>query len=238
MRKQNHSTDQLIQDPYMLCWCAKWQYKKTIHSSALIDFSKHYKKNPTCDKKIIEKLWDLIDKADIIVGQNSNRYDLKWINQVFLKHDILPPSPYQKIDTLTESRKNFFCMSHSLDYRTKQLGLKGKTKHDGFDMWIKCINGDKKAWSDMVKYCKNDVRILEKYYLKLRPYMKSHPNVNISQGHSDEIITKCIACGSSDLIYQGYRLTNGGKYHKKQCKNCGKWMSNKKNLIKVGHVGI
>jgi hypothetical protein len=97
------------------------------------------------------------------------------------------------------------------------LGIGRKAKHEGFSLWKKCMAGDKKSYKDMVKYNKQDVKLLEDIYLKLRPYMKSHPTANISP----EFV--CPVCGGSHIQKRGLAFTNAFMKQRLQCQSCGKW---------------
>ena len=84
--EQNIGVSQIVDDGYVLCWCAKWLDKKEIMSDALINYPSYFKKNPRCDKKIAESIWKLVNEADIVVTHNGNNFDLRWINTLFVKH--------------------------------------------------------------------------------------------------------------------------------------------------------
>ena len=74
----------------------------------------------------------------------------------------------------------------------------------------------------MSKYNDGDVRLQEKVYLEMRPYI-DHPQVNSSEG-----IT-CNHCMSNHLQLRGYLLTKSGiKYRRFQCQECGAWGNLKK----------
>jgi len=78
--------------------------------------------------------------------------------------------------------------------------------------------GNKQEWKKMVDYNKQDVILLEKIYLRLRPWIKSHPNMGI---YLDRAV--CPKCGSGDIEFRGFTMTTTKKYHRFQCKNCGGW---------------
>ena len=62
------------EDWYILCFAYKWLGEKETYVVALPDL-KGYKKDKRNDLKLIEKLWTLLDKADIIIGQNCMHID-------------------------------------------------------------------------------------------------------------------------------------------------------------------
>ena len=106
-----------------------------------IHYYPRFKKKPTCDRETTKSVWKLLDEADIVVAHNGNRFDLKWINASFLKHGMLPPSPYKTIDTLTQSRGQFYQNTHKLDDLSRRhLGNK-KVNTGGFDLWRGIVTG-------------------------------------------------------------------------------------------------
>lgn len=232
--EQNIPHEMVIEYGYMLCYCAKWLDNNVVLSDSLIDHPEHFKKNPTCDKYLAHSLWALLDEADIVVAHNGDGFDIKWANTIFARHKLTPPSKFRSIDTLKQARSNYKFPSNKLDSIGRELGLGRKVKHEGFDMWKKCMDGDEKAWNKMLKYCKQDVRLLEKVYLELRPYIKNHPNVNVDKDTEDFC---CPSCGSSDIVRNGFTMTNAGRYQKYKCRDCGKWSRSSTN-VNVNKVAL
>lgn len=220
LHDQSFGIDQIKQDQYMLLWAGKFVGEKELLWDTLVNHPSHHRDDRRCDRQIAISLRDALDKADIVVGQNTDRFDLRWANTLFLKHDIDPPSPYHSIDLLKESRRHYYSLSHKLDYRGQQLGLGRKEPHEGFRLWLRCMAGDKTAWAKMLSYCKRDVLLTEQYYLKLRPRMHNHPNVNMF--HKLEVggRLRCPACGSPKLKAKGFRYTHSGKRQRVQCGDC------------------
>lgn len=221
LKDQNIGIEQIKHDQYCLMWAGKFLDEDKVLSDTLINHPKEYKKDFRNDKQIALSVRDILDKADIVVTQNGDRFDLKWVFNMFLRHDIDPPSPYHSIDLLKVSRGRFYALSHRLDFRGKQLGLGGKQPHKGFRLWLGCMAGEKKSWSTMLSYCKRDVLLTEQYYYKLRPFITNHPNVNMFHDHGVGGRLKCPACGSGKLKAKGWRYTNSGKRQRVQCGACG-----------------
>lgn len=221
LRDQNHGIEQIKHDQYCLMWVAKVVGEKDMVCDTLLNYPTEFKRNRRSDRKIAESLQVVLDNADIVVTQNGDRFDLKWANNLFLKHNIPQPSPYYSVDLLKESRRSYFALSHRLDFRGKQLGLGGKMEHEGFRLWLEVMSGDKKATQRMLDYCKRDVELTEAYYLKLRPRMRNHPNVNMFKEQPLGGRLKCPVCASPKLKAKGFRYTNAGRKQRLQCANCG-----------------
>lgn len=176
------------------------------------------------EEQMVLHMWNLLDEADVVVGHNSDKFDLKMLNVLFLKYNLNPPSPYKTVDTLKVARRYFRFMSNRLGDLGEKLGLGGKLDNGGFTNWLGCIQGDQKAWNKMLKYNKQDVVLTEKIYLKLRPWIDNHPAVNVI----DQIRDGCPKCGSTHLQSRGTRkATKTGTYTRFQCQSCGGWSTSR-----------
>lgn len=168
------------------------------------------------DGSIMQGIWNLMDQANIIIAQNGDRFDIRKLNARFIKNGFIPPMSYQSIDTLRIMKRYFSFSSYRLDYANQFLGLPPKQKTD-YSLWKECINGNKKALKEMVEYNRNDVIILEDLYIKLRPWIKSHPNLNLYVESENSI---CPNCGSDNLIFCGEYYTTVSRFNSFRCE-CG-----------------
>lgn len=212
----------------VLCWCAKWLDNNRFIVSSLPDDPK-YKENYLDDKMIMQKLWELMDEADVIIAHNANAFDVKKANTRFLIHGMTPPSPYKVIDTLLIARRYFKFPSNKLDDLGNFLGVGRKIPTGGIDLWDDCEAGDPKAWKKMIKYCKQDVLLLERVYLKLLPYITNHPNQNY---YNIENKHNCPKCNSDNTHRRGYLYLASGKKQRMKCNNCGGWSTLDKKSAK------
>ena len=207
---------------YMLSFAYKWKDEKTVKAFKLSDFPT-YKKDKTNDKKLLLELWKLLDEADIVIGHNVDRFDVRKTNARFLANGISVPSPYKTVDTLKVAKKYFFLNSNKLGDLGKYLKLGSKIDTGGFDLWLGCMAGDSSSWKKMVEYNKNDIVLLEKVYETLKPWMTNHPNVNVLSGRPNA----CPTCGSPRIHGRGYGIAGGRKKQKFQCQNCSCWFMGK-----------
>lgn len=201
----------------MLSFAYKWQGTKKVKAFSLPDF-KLYKKDLTNDKALLVQLWSLLDEADVVIGHNIDRFDIRKINARFLRHGINPPAPYKTVDTLKLSRKYFSLNSNKLNDVSKYLGIGKKVETGGFSLWLRCMSGDIKAWNTMVKYNKQDVLLLEEVYTHLKSWHTGHPNANLY----NETTHKCPVC-AGNTQKRGFLFTRVGKYQRHQCTSCGAW---------------
>lgn len=217
---------EIIDQSQILSFSAKWLNGKHI-TKGWPDY-KGYKKGVKDDKKLILDLWKLLDEAEIVITQNGKAFDIKTINSRFIHHNLPPPSPYKMVDTRMEAKRYIRLPSYSLDNMCAYFGIGKKQEHEGFPLWKKCIAGDLKAWKRMLKYNKHDVTLTEQLYLKLRPFMKTHPNLGNLMNEQ-----VCPTCGSKNLQWRGYYTNSTTKYKRAMCNDCGHWCRSPINIQKV-----
>lgn len=216
----NHKTQLIRKEHTMITWAAKWLGSDVVMSSALTP--KEILKED--DSRIVKQLWNLLDQADIIIAHNS-AFDTKVANARFLKHGLNLPSTYKEICTYKASKKTLKLPSHSLDYIAKFLGLGGKLEHTGMNLWMDCLKGNQEAIDLMLLYNTKDVTLLEDVYIKLRPFIKGHPNISLFQEEPG-----CTVCGSDNIIENSIFFTKASKYMEYRCKDCGTLSKNKKAI--------
>lgn len=215
-----------LKDWYMLSFAYKWLGEKKIYVKSLPDY-KTYKKDKENDVELIKDLWELFDQADIVIAHNGNSFDQKKSSARFIKHNLLPPSPYKEIDTKLVAKRYFKFDSNKLDDLGQYLGVGRKLPTTGKATWLGCMSGDMKSWAVMCKYNIQDVVLLEKVYEKLKPWMRNHPNMAVLSGKIDG----CPICSSIRVQKRGVWFKKGVnkliEIQKYQCVDCGGWFSDK-----------
>lgn len=159
---QNIGINQIIKPTEMMCFGAKWLGQKKVTFKSVHHHGK---------KEMLETLHKMMDEADILVGWNSASFDHKHIKREFLENKMDPPAPTKDLDLMSVVKANFQFPSNKLDYVAQALGVGAKVKHSGFELWIKCMEGNNKAWTEMRKYQIQDVELLDKLYEVLLPWL-------------------------------------------------------------------
>jgi DNA polymerase elongation subunit (family B) len=214
--QQNVSINQLMESSYVLCYAAKWLGDKEVV------FDSVHQSKP---KTMLKGIHGLLNDADAVVHYNGTKFDIPTLNKEFLLHSFNPPSPYKQIDLLRVVRSNFRFPSNKLDYVAQRLNLGKKHEHEGHELWVKCMNGDKDAWKRMEQYNIQDVVLLESLYGVLLPWISRHPNHNLFvDGHA------CPNCGSTSLQKRGTAISSTGSYQRYQCSSCGTWSQSTKSI--------
>ena len=205
---QNINPDNVIEQGYTLCWAAKWYGQRKVFFGSV---------QRTTRKKMIREIYDLLEEADAVIHYNGTKFDIPTLNHEFLYDNLPPPSSYSEIDLLKTARQRFRLPSNKLDYVAQYLGLGGKVKHMGMQLWHDCMDGCPKAWKVMERYNKKDVTLLEDVYNQLLPWVKQHPN----WGHWVDDDLTCAKCGSTDVKKNGLERRTIVPYQRYKCKSCG-----------------
>lgn len=186
--------------------------------------------NKFTEEQLILRLWELFDEADVVIAHNGDAFDQRMVNKKFLEYGLTPPSPYKSIDTLKIAKRYFRLLSNKLDDLGELLKVGRKVKHEGFELWLKCMRGEKAAWAKMLQYNKQDVVLLERVYLRLRPWITNHPNV----GDLSQLDGVCPKCESPNLTKRGFQPTRTGLKQRYVCE-CGGWCS-ESSIKKIGRT--
>jgi len=208
----NIRSDQVIDDWNMISWAAKWLGdNEVIHG---IQTPKQAKNRD--DKAVTKGLHDILNQADVVIGHNVKKFDLKAFRSRALYYKLPPLRPFQVIDTLSVARSVFGFTYNSLDWLGEKLGI-GNKIDTKLELWKECLRGNKKALDDMLAYNIQDVLLLEDIYYELRPHVKGHPNLNLLM----DTTNNCPYCGNDKLTYKGdYHTTSINKYASYQCNKC------------------
>ena len=203
------------QDWFVISWAAKWVCDNVVFSDVLTPEEALNQD----DKRICKRMWELFDTADVVLGHNSRKFDVRRMNWRFIIHKFSPPSPYKIIDTLTESRKISAASSHKLDQLAKKTGINGGKTDTDFGLWKECVRGNGDALKKMVEYNEHDILIGEEWYFVIRPWMKAHPNMGL---YYDTNELRCRNCGNTDVkISNKPYHTPANSYKSWRCGECG-----------------
>jgi DNA polymerase elongation subunit (family B) len=214
---QNVGLSQLIKPGYILCWGASWHHEQEPMFGSIFDGSR---------KRMLKGIHSLLSEADVVVGWNSQAFDIPWIQGELIQNDFDPPVPFKQVDLFRVSRSQFRFASNKLQFVAPLLTQKEKIKTD-FDLWTAVMAGDERACEKMRKYCMQDVHMLHDIYDKMLPWIRNHPAHH--PGPDGEIV--CRNCGSKHIHRRGTTKTNAGEYTLYQCQGCGKYGRTVKNIL-------
>ena len=221
--KQYVGHKNLTSEPKMISVSWKWLGEDKIHA---LTWDKDH-----CDKKMVQDFMVEYNSADMIVGQNNDRFDNRWLNARAMKHGIHFNTFIKSFDIMKQTKRLFRLPSYSMDYITKFLNVENKQTHEGIKMWDMIQEGTKAQQKEylqkMVDYNVGDIVSTEAMYVKLRKYMghKVHFGVlgglpkwtSPSDGTTDVFLyrTTCTPNGTIQRIMQSntdgvqYKISNG-----------------------------
>jgi DNA polymerase elongation subunit (family B) len=192
--------EQVIKDSAIICICYKWQGSDKVH---------HLTWDKGDDTTMMDKFYKVIEDADEVVTHNGDKFDIKWIRTRFLLHGYSSMPELKSIDTLKISRSKFKFQSNRLDAIGKQLGFGGKKDTGGIQLWHDIIQrNSRKAMNDMVAYCKRDVELLEKVFLKLEGFAKPKTHLAVFSGGDK---ADCPYCGSEHIGIKERTVSSAGQ---------------------------
>lgn len=205
----------------------QWAYDdEPVQSLSLRHIKKPLKSKD--DKPLVVKAIELMDKADVVIAHNAIKFDLAVIAARCAVHGIKPPPPINVVDTLKACRRFFKFEANSLNAVCQELGLGKKFSSGGMDTMLACMKCDQEAWDTMLEYGEHDVTLLRDLYYKIRPFIKDHPNHNLTE---PTLRSVCKNCGSHNMQARGVARTLTMEYHRYQCKDCGAWNRERKNCL-------
>lgn len=213
------SHEAIQQERYMICVAYKWAHEKKVHVISQLDDMKRFKKDPSDDTHVVKNFYKVLGKADVSVAHNGDRFDMKYVKGRALYHGLKPIPQHKQIDTLKIAKRNFNLNCNRLDYLGQYLGL-GRKIHTDASLWHDCLNGKVSAVNKMIKYNKQDVRLLEDIYNTLLPWDDRGLNHNFFVNGEEPV---CPHCGSVHLHRRGYQNAITRVYQRYQCTECGGW---------------
>lgn len=194
----------------IICIGYKWLHEKKIHC---LDWGKAQN-----SEKMIQQFTEVVEQADIVVGQNSDPFDIKQINTQRMLHRQKPIAWPISEDLRKQIKKHFYVTSSSLEYMSKLLTGEGKGKMT-FSDWVKIVDQkSSSALSKMKKYCKRDVLKTQQVWQRIQPYITPKANRSlILNGHRDG----CKSCGSITFYKDGVNYGASKTTQRLRCNACG-----------------
>lgn len=211
MFNQNFGLAQVVEPLTLLSFGAKWLGDRNVM---------HFSDWEDGADGMIQAAHRVLTEADVVVWYNGDGFDMKHLQWEFARLGMPRPKPYKTIDLLKVVRREFRPLSKKLDFVASQLGLGSKTHHDGFGLWMRVIEGDPAAQRLMETYCKQDVKLTEKLYLRLLPWLPSGVNLPLIAGND----RGCPVCGGLAVKSEGdSAFTALTEYALYSCNNCQAW---------------
>jgi len=154
---------------FFFCWVigdGKGHYKKDVIKPSEV--------KTTRDKRIVKSCITELKKYDRVIHQYGDRADIPLlrtralINKIpFFKHGELYTTDVWKIakDKLTLSSNSQGSIAEALYGETEKTRVRAS-------IWLAALQGNQKAFKEILKHCEADVRDLERNAEKLLPFIR------------------------------------------------------------------
>lgn len=205
----------------VMSFAAKW-----LHEKEVLFHSDHHDGH----EGMLQAGWDLLDQADALVSYNGKGHDTPHMLTEFFKARRSQPSPVVEID-LYKTMKKLKFQQNKLDFIVQQMGLGKKVTHEGFPLWLACMEGNEAAWKRFRRYNIRDVTLTEKLHDLALSWVPGaqYPNLNLFTDGPEG----CPRCGSGKLEKRGFKAAGLGTYQQFLCQACGHWSRSGKALKRV-----
>jgi DNA polymerase elongation subunit (family B) len=216
------SPKRIVKPWHFLSWAALFDHEP--EKDYYLD--QRYEQDKTNDRQLIEGLHYMLSQADILIGHNIKRFDVRKFNTRSALYGLPPIHGLIIYDTLTFFRRHFDLPSYSLWYICHYFGLSQEKMEHSQTMWDKCLEGDIESWDENARYNKQDNRACRAAFWFVARF---EPSINIQSFHQKQI---CI-CGSDSFMKDGFKYTKNGRFQVFRCKNreCSKTFTARENLI-------
>jgi hypothetical protein len=220
--------DMVIRRAAIICICWKWSHNGRVHSLTWDDGD---------DREMIKQFAEVIKEADEMGAHNGDKFDMRWYKGRHLKLG-LPPIPMAKtFDTYKMAKRLFVLDSYRLDELGKELLGRGKIKTN-IGWWKECIDVTQpdpelraKGVKRMVKYCKEDVRLVQDVHEAMMSYDNPVSHAAVAVTGNDKDRWMCPYCASAHVYTSKRRVTPKGMVqYQMQCHDCFRYYTIANNV--------
>ena len=223
MRDQYITPDMITDDSCILSWSAIYTHDSKIYSDIMTP-----KEAIKYDSyRVTKSLMEFVNTCDIFLGFNSINFDGKLLTTELTYHS-LPPVKYRNIDVYQLLRNHYRLTSNKLAFVAKKFGIRQKIDNEGFMLWRRCAEGDKKSLDEMQFYNNGDVVSTLDLFWKIQPYV-SNSIPSFSTYREDKKMV--CQCGCETFVKDGDWHTNTAVYDRLRCAKCKAVYRGKKNIL-------
>ncbi len=212
---------------YIICVGWKWYGQKRTNLISVRGFPL-FDVDPTNDSEVVKAFTEVFEKADAHITWYGKKFDLPFINTRRLNMKLGPLPPIPHIDGWYTARYRLRLHSNRLQTMQDFLELPESKLPLSFADLRRVPSGHIPSLKEIEKHCKQDVKVLELVYERIKPHIVAHPNLGLFVAGDEKV---CPACGSPNLRREGYKVALCNVYQQYQCKDCGKW-SRGKNAVR------
>lgn len=212
--KQYVSHDALHEEPRIISVSWKWLGRPEVHHLVWDDGD---------DKSLVQEFLNHYNEAIMVVGQNNDNFDNRFLNTRAAKHGFAVDTTKRSYDIMRQTKYYFRLPSYSMKYICKFLNLPEeliKGDSGGVDTWRRAqYNSDPteraKALNELIKYNDQDIVATEAMYIRLRKYLGHVMHFGTYHGNPK---WSCPNCGGTNVEWvQTYTTAAGTLKHVFKC---------------------
>jgi DNA polymerase elongation subunit (family B) len=190
------------------------------------DDFKGYKKGVFNDYEIVKYFAEESSKADFVVAQNGDAFDIKVLNSRIAFYGLPAIPDVKTFDTKKLTKNAFYLPSYSLKNLAEYFGIKqNKIDIRLTEVEDRCEQGDKSAWAELKRYGKRDSVVLREVFKKILPYVKFNSHQTVFSANAQCSNPLCLS-HNLGVHYKKRRVVGGWKTQY-QCKDCGRYTTSK-----------
>lgn len=163
------------------------------------------------DEDMLKKFLKEYNRADMVIGQNNDRFDNRWINARAAKYDLDVNTNIRSFDIMKEVKRAFRIPSYSMKFMCEYFGVAQKLSHEGIKMWDMIESGtpeqQKEYLQKMVDYNRGDIISTGALYYRLRKYFGHKSHLGVQNGGER---WSCPDTGSNEVVLYKTTVTPAG----------------------------
>jgi DNA polymerase elongation subunit (family B) len=224
------SSEQIIEPQKVTSVVLMWEFDKKSISFKWDNVKRD-------DTNLLLEVVPILNKADIIIMQNGDRFDAPTLQNRLCLLKLPPLRNTITFDTLKASKRSFNKAHHSLDARSCEYGLGGKLPRE-WDQIIAIAKGDKKALEKDIIYNMKDVTDMRSImYREFNYYNLPQKFLNTLKLFVGELKPYCLKCASRrqskfKVLPLVVKNSKGIPEKKWECQNCSYKWSRREDLEK------
>ena len=209
------STD-VIREPAIISVAWKWLGEDKV-------YSEHWNLQTHCDRNMLERFLVHYNDADLVIGQNNDKFDNRWVGARAMKHKLRFNPLVKSLDLMKMAKKHFRVLGYSMAYLTDFMDVERKQQHEGIIMWDMIEDGpmDKQMeyMDKMIDYNRQDIVATEAMYVRMLPYIGQKVHLGMFMGGQK---ADCPGCGGHHVRQTKVTYTAAGTIqHIMECEDCG-----------------
>lgn len=138
------------------------------------------------DKEMLIIFLKEYNKADMVLGQNNDKFDNRWVNARAAKYNLDINVMVRSFDIMKQAKQKFRIPSYSMKFMCEYFDVEQKLSHEGIKMWNMIESGtpeEQKEYLDkMVTYNRGDIISTEALYYRLRKYFGHKSHLGVQNG--------------------------------------------------------